>query len=91
MLAILGWIILGLIAGALAKLIMPGKQGGGIIVTMLLGIVGAVVGGFVFSLISGQGIGESGIIMSLVIATVGALLVLFIWGLITGRGNRAAR
>lgn len=89
--AIIGWIILGLIAGALAKLIMPGNQGGGIIVTMLLGIVGAVVGGFLFSAISGQGIGESGIVMSLVIATVGALLVLFIWGLITGRRGGARR
>lgn len=89
--AIIGWIILGLIAGALAKLIMPGNQGGGIIVTMLLGIVGAVVGGFLFSAISGQGIGESGIIMSLVIATIGALVVLFIWGLITGRRGGARR
>ncbi|MDO5618793.1 GlsB/YeaQ/YmgE family stress response membrane protein [Kocuria sp.] len=85
MLAIIGWIILGLIAGALAKLIMPGNQGGGIIVTMLLGIVGAVVGGFLFSAVTGQTIGESGIIMSLVIATVGALVVLFVWGLLTGR------
>ena len=45
--AILGWILFGLIVGALAKLIMPGKDPGGIIVTMLLGIAGAVIGGFV--------------------------------------------
>lgn len=89
--AIIGWIVLGLIAGVLAKLIMPGNQGGGIIVTMLLGIVGAVVGGFLFSAISGQGINESGWVMSLVIATVGALVVLFIWGLITGRRGGARR
>ena len=43
---IFSWIILGIIAGALAKLILPGKQGGGIIVTMILGIVGAFLGGW---------------------------------------------
>ncbi|MDO4254983.1 MAG: GlsB/YeaQ/YmgE family stress response membrane protein [Kocuria sp.] len=83
--AIIGWIVLGLIAGALAKLIMPGQQGGGIIVTMLLGIVGAVVGGFLFSWISGTGINESGWFMSLIIAVIGSLIVLFLWGLIVGR------
>jgi uncharacterized membrane protein YeaQ/YmgE (transglycosylase-associated protein family) len=44
---ILAWIIFGLIAGALAKFIMPGQQGGGIILTIVLGIVGAIVGGFI--------------------------------------------
>ena len=46
---IFSWIILGLIAGALAKLILPGKQGGGIIVTIILGVVGAFLGGLVVS------------------------------------------
>ena len=45
--SILGWILFGLIVGALAKLVMPGRDPGGIIVTMLLGIAGAVLGGFV--------------------------------------------
>ena len=47
MFGLIGWIFFGLIVGALAKLVMPGRDGGGIIVTMLLGIVGAVLGGFV--------------------------------------------
>ena len=49
---ILSWIIFGLIAGILAKWIMPGKDGGGFILTVLLGIVGAVVGGYILSLIT---------------------------------------
>jgi uncharacterized membrane protein YeaQ/YmgE (transglycosylase-associated protein family) len=52
----LGWIVLGLVAGALAKLIMPGDDPGGILVTMLLGIVGAVVGGFLGSRFLGRGL-----------------------------------
>ncbi len=47
---IIAWIVLGLIAGVLAKIIMPGRDPGGIIVTILIGIAGALVGGFVFSL-----------------------------------------
>jgi uncharacterized membrane protein YeaQ/YmgE (transglycosylase-associated protein family) len=53
---ILGWIVLGLIAGAIAKLIMPGDDPGGIIVTMLLGIVGPLIGGFLGSRIFGIGL-----------------------------------
>ena len=75
---ILSWIILGLIAGALAKWIMPGKDGGGIIVTILLGIVGALVGGWIGSLI---GLGTTGglSIGSIITAVVGSLLILFIY------------
>ena len=50
---ILSWIVVGLIAGALAKWIMPGRDPGGIIVTMLIGIVGAVIGGFLVGLVVG--------------------------------------
>src|SRR5262245_15179678 len=53
---ILGWIVLGLIAGAIAKLILPGRQGGGWIVTLLLGIVGALLGGFIGSAVFGVGL-----------------------------------
>jgi uncharacterized membrane protein YeaQ/YmgE (transglycosylase-associated protein family) len=72
------WIILGLIAGALGKLLMPGKQGGGWFVTMLLGIVGAFVGGWVgtlvgFGSVTGVNIG------SIVTAAVGALIVLVVF------------
>lgn len=83
--SILSWIILGLIAGALAKLVMPGDQGGGIFLTMLLGIVGALVGGFIGTTLFGWE-AVSGIDMrSILIAMAGALIVLFVWGLATRR------
>lgn len=85
---ILGWIVLGLIAGALAKLIMPGNQGGGIIVTLILGIVGALLGGFIGSLIGIGSIDSFWDLGTWITAIVGALIVLFIWGLITGRKGR---
>ena len=82
---IISWIVLGLIAGALAKLIMPGRQGGGIIVTIILGIIGAILGGFLGSLI-GMGSLESVFdIGTIITAIVGALIVLFIYGAVTGR------
>ncbi|HET7234724.1 MAG TPA: GlsB/YeaQ/YmgE family stress response membrane protein [Longimicrobium sp.] len=74
---IIGMIIIGLIAGALAKLIMPGRDPGGIIVTILLGIAGALVGGFLF----GGSDGRVGIIGSV----VGALILLGLYRLIIGR------
>ena len=74
---IIGMIIVGLIAGALAKLIMPGRDPGGIIVTILLGIAGSLVGGFLF----GGADNRVGIIGSI----VGALLLLGIYRLIVGR------
>jgi len=73
------WIVFGLIAGALAKFLMPGKQGGGIVVTTLLGIVGAVVGGFIGTQL-GFGDVNSFDLKSMAIAVGGALLVLVIWG-----------
>ncbi|GAB6260017.1 GlsB/YeaQ/YmgE family stress response membrane protein [Photobacterium sp. CCB-ST2H9] len=75
---IISWIILGLIAGALAKWLMPGKDGGGLIVTMALGIVGAFVGGWVGSLI-GFGPVTGVNIGSIFTATVGAFIVLFVY------------
>ena len=73
---ILSWIIFGLIAGALAKLLMPGKDPGGIFVTVIIGIVGAIVGGFI-----GTQLGFGGIsgfdIRSFLVAIVGAMLLLF--------------
>jgi uncharacterized membrane protein YeaQ/YmgE (transglycosylase-associated protein family) len=85
MIAILGWIIIGLIAGALAKLIMPGDDPGGIIVTILIGIAGAIVGGFLASLI---GIG-GGTIMTIIVATIGAIILLAIYRAFAG--GRTAR
>lgn len=74
---IMSWIILGIIAGALGKFLMPGKDGGGIFRTMILGIVGALVGGYVGTLL---GIGSvSGVnLVSILTATCGAIVVLFL-------------
>ncbi|WP_025732052.1 GlsB/YeaQ/YmgE family stress response membrane protein [Carnimonas nigrificans] len=76
---IIFWIIFGLIAGIIAKWIMPGKDGGGFIMTIILGIVGAVVGGFLARLL-GLGGGVSGFnLPSFVVAVVGAIIVLWIY------------
>lgn len=83
---ILTWIIFGLIAGALAKFIMPGRQGGGIIMTTLLGVIGAVVGGFLGTRVFGFGTVTGFDIRSMAIAVGGALAVLFVFGLL-GRGR----
>ena len=84
---ILAWIILGLIAGAIAKAIMPGRDPGGFIVTALIGIVGAVIGGFLGNMIFGIN-GVSGInIRSILVAVVGALVLLFIYRMATRRST----
>ena len=74
----LSWIILGLVVGALAKFIMPGKDPGGLVVTMLIGIAGAFVGGFLGSLL---GLGDiTGFnLVSIGLATIGALVLLFVY------------
>lgn len=82
---ILTWIIFGLIAGAIAKFIMPGAQGGGWLMTIILGIVGAFVGGFIGSAL-GWGDVNSFDFRSMLLAVVGALLVLWIYGMATRRG-----
>lgn len=78
---IISWILLGLVAGALAKFILPGKQPGGCLVTTLIGIVGAVIGGFLGKFV-GLGKVESFDLGGIFIATVGAILFLIIWGMI---------
>ena len=79
---ILGWILFGLIVGALAKLVMPGRDPGGIIVTMLLGIAGAVLGGFVGRALGLYGPGEAaGFIMSF----IGAVVLLVIYRMMVRR------
>jgi uncharacterized membrane protein YeaQ/YmgE (transglycosylase-associated protein family) len=83
---IIAWILVGLVAGALAKLIMPGDDPGGIIVTILIGIAGAFVGGFLTSLI---GLSEGGLIWTIVVATIGAIVLLIIYRLLVG-GRRTA-
>ncbi len=86
--AIISWIIIGLIAGALGKLIMPGDDPGGIIVTILIGIAGAFIGGFLTSLI---GLGGGGLIWTIIVATIGAIILLAIYRAIAGGGHTARR
>jgi uncharacterized membrane protein YeaQ/YmgE (transglycosylase-associated protein family) len=78
---ILSWILLGLIAGALAKFIMPGKDPGGCLITVILGIVGAVLAGFIGTLL-GIGRIESFDIGGILLATIGAILVLIIYRMV---------
>ena len=82
---IIGWIVLGLIAGALAKAILPGDDPGGIIVTILLGIAGSFVGGFLFNSLLGRGEDStSGLIGSV----IGAIILLAIYRMFVGRRTR---
>lgn len=79
-------IVLGLVAGAVAKLIMPGRDPGGMIVTILLGIAGSLVGGFLFnSLGMGGGDRYAGLIGSI----IGAIILLFLYRLFVGRRKTA--
>lgn len=80
---IIVWIIVGLIAGALGKLIMPGDDPGGIIVTVLIGMAGAIVGGFIVQGL--LGLGGGGFIWSIIVATLGAIILLAIYRLIVGQ------
>jgi uncharacterized membrane protein YeaQ/YmgE (transglycosylase-associated protein family) len=82
---IIGWIVLGLIAGAIAKAIMPGDDPGGIIVTIGIGILGAIVGGFIASALGIGELGEFFDIGTWIIAIVGALLLLAIYRAVVGR------
>jgi uncharacterized membrane protein YeaQ/YmgE (transglycosylase-associated protein family) len=84
--SIIAWIVLGLLAGMIAKAIMPGGERGGIIVTTLLGIAGALVGGFLATALGlGDPIDEFFDISTWVAAVAGALVILFIWNAIAGR------
>jgi uncharacterized membrane protein YeaQ/YmgE (transglycosylase-associated protein family) len=76
MIWVLGWMLFGLIVGVIAKLVIPGRDPGGIFVTMLIGIVGAVLGGFI-----GRAIGwyQPGEPAGFIVATLGAIILLFIY------------
>ncbi len=84
---IIGWIVLGLLAGAIAKLIMPGEDPGGIIVTMLIGIAGAIVGGLIASALDIGDLDEFFDIGTWLIAIGGSLLLLAIYRMIVGGGT----
>ncbi|GAA4049795.1 hypothetical protein AVP42_00894 [Agromyces sp. NDB4Y10] len=86
----LAFLLLGLIAGAIAKLILPGKQGGGWLITLLLGVVGALLGGWLGSVLFGVGLEEFWSIQTWLLAIGGAIIVLLIYGLIVNRNKRTA-
>lgn len=83
-----GFLLLGLIAGAIAKLILPGRQAGGWIITLVLGVVGALLGGFIGSAVFGVGLENFFDISTWILAIVGSLIVLVIYGALTGRKGR---
>ena len=74
MMSVLGWIVFGLVVGAIAKFVMPGKDPGGLLITMALGIAGAAVGGFLGRALGLYGPGEPA---GFVMATLGAIILLF--------------
>jgi uncharacterized membrane protein YeaQ/YmgE (transglycosylase-associated protein family) len=80
----LGWIVIGLIAGLIAKAIMPGKDPGGLIVTILLGVAGAVLAGFLGQMMGWYQQGEGA---GFIAAIVGALILLAIYRMVAGRSR----
>ena len=82
MLSVLGWIIFGLIVGALAKLLMPGRDPGGMLVTMVIGIAGALVAGFI-----GRALGwyQADEAAGFIMAILGAVLLLFVYRQVAAR------
>lgn len=89
MLSFIWWLIIGLIAGALARLIMPGRDAMGWLATMLLGIVGSIIGGLISWAIwgpdtaEGTGFRPAGLLLSI----IGAIVVLWLWRMIKGRST----
>ncbi|KNH20751.1 membrane protein [Arthrobacter sp. ZBG10] len=85
----IGFLILGLIAGAIAKAILPGKQGGGWLITLLLGVVGALLGGWIGGMIFGTGLQEFFSLQTWLLAIAGSLIVLLVYGMVSKRGVRS--
>jgi uncharacterized membrane protein YeaQ/YmgE (transglycosylase-associated protein family) len=85
MTGVLGWIVFGLVAGVIAKLIMPGKDPGGFIITILLGIAGALLGGFLGRAMGFYGEGEAA---GMIVSVLGAILLLALYRVMTrGRAH----
>jgi uncharacterized membrane protein YeaQ/YmgE (transglycosylase-associated protein family) len=85
-----GFLILGLIAGAIAKAILPGRQSGGWFVTLLLGVVGALIGGWLGSVLFNAPLEDFFSLQTWLLAIGGSLIVLLVYGAVTGRkGARA--
>jgi uncharacterized membrane protein YeaQ/YmgE (transglycosylase-associated protein family) len=86
--SIIAWILVGLIAGGIAKMLLPGNDPGGFIVTILLGIAGAIVGGFIaVALNISNGVDDFDI-GTIVLAVLGAMLLLFGCRMVLGQGSR---
>jgi uncharacterized membrane protein YeaQ/YmgE (transglycosylase-associated protein family) len=84
---VISWIVVGLIAGLLAKFLLPGDDPGGLILTTLIGMAGAVVGGVLIGVIGGTG--ATGFnVWSILVATLGAVMLLFVYRLLTGGQRR---
>ena len=86
---IIAFLILGLIAGAIAKALLPGRQGGGWVITLVLGVVGALLGGFVGNAIFNVGLENFWSLQTWIVAILGSIVVLLVYGMITKRGARA--
>ena len=84
--SIIGWIVFGLIVGIVAKFLMPGRDPGGLALTIVLGIVGAVVGGFLGRLVGWYGEGDP---VGFLMAVVGAVVLLVLYRMAAGRPSRA--
>ncbi len=85
---IIAWVILGVVAGAIAKAIYPGDQGGGFLATTILGIVGAFIGGSLYVLLSTGSLQLASVgftLPGLLIAVIGAIVAIFLWGLMARR------
>ncbi len=82
---ILSWIVVGLIAGVIAKLLMPGRDPGGCIITMLIGIAGAILGGFIVGLFVGGDVITGVNVTTVIVAVLGAIILLLLYRLLLGR------
>ncbi|MCA1595205.1 MAG: GlsB/YeaQ/YmgE family stress response membrane protein [Chloroflexi bacterium] len=80
----IAWIIIGIIAGAIARYIVPGEVGGGILMDMVVGLIGAIIGGWLMQTFFSSS-ANGGVIWSIIVSVIGAVVLLFLVRLVTGR------